>query len=155
MLPRRWSERDDGVRAVTAADLGSDVLQEFCGAVGIARGVAVGELGNGEHVGESRFGGGVVEVVASYDGDDGRRRGTQCDRGGQLAVQGLVVEPSFAGDDQVGVGDVPVEVQQVQEVLGARGGGGTEKHGCEADPAGGPGSGGVGEGLGGARRPSG
>jgi len=46
------------------------VLQEFCGPVGIAGCVTGGEVGDGEDVGESA-GGGVAEVVASYDRDDG------------------------------------------------------------------------------------
>jgi hypothetical protein len=32
----------------------------------------------------------------------------------------LVVEPTFAGDDEVGVGDVMVEVEQVQEIIRPR-----------------------------------
>ena len=94
----------------------------------------------------------LVQVVAADDGDDRYRRGAQCDGGGQLALQGLVVEPSFAGDDQVGVSDVAVEVQQVQEVLGAGGGGGAEQQGGEADAAGGTRARGVGA-ASGAREP--
>ena len=52
-------------------------------------------------------------------------------------MQGLAVEPTFACDDQVGVSDVAVEIKQVQEVFGPRGGGGAEQRGRKAETAGG------------------
>jgi hypothetical protein len=50
--------------------------------VRVAGGVAVGEVGDGEDVGESGGGGVVVEVVAADDGDHRGWCGAQCNRGG-------------------------------------------------------------------------
>ncbi len=57
--------------------------------------------------------------------------------GGQFSLQRLVVEASFVGDDQVGVTDVAIEVEQVKEVVRAGGGAGTQEHGGVPDAAGG------------------
>ena len=56
---------------------------------------------------------------------------------GSFPLQRLVVEASFAGDDQVGVTDVAIEVEQVKEVVRAGGGAGTQEHGGVTDAAGG------------------
>ena len=82
------------------------MLQEFCGALRVAGGVAVGEVGDGEDVVEPGVGGISSRSLRPTTAITGTRRGAQCDGGGQLSLQGLVVEPTFAGDDQVGVGDV-------------------------------------------------
>src|SRR4029077_1629211 len=47
------------------------------------------------------------------------------------------VEAAVAGDNEVSVGDKAVEVEQVQEVIRARDGAGTEEHGGESHTAGG------------------
>ena len=80
----------------------------------------------------------VVEVVAPDDRDDGSGRAAQRNGGGKLALQGLVVEASFAGDDQVCVGDVRGRSPAGPGSTPRRSHGGAEQHGGEADAAGGP-----------------
>jgi len=41
------------------------------------------------------------DVAAADDGDDGNCSGAAGDDGGEFAVQGLVVDPAFAGDDKI------------------------------------------------------
>ena len=71
----------DGACDVSAADLVSDVLQEFCGAQWIAGGVAVGVVGNGEYLSELGDGRGI-DIVTSHHSDHWCRRGTQRHRDG-------------------------------------------------------------------------
>src|SRR3954468_9576051 len=99
-----------------ATDLIADVLQQFRGTLRITGSVGVGVVGDGNYVGEPGASA-ALEVVASHPCDDRRRDGPQSDRGGELSSQSLVIESSFASDDQVGSGDVPVKAQQVEEIL--------------------------------------
>ena len=92
-----------------AADSGSDVLQQLCGSHRITRGT-VGEIGHGDDVCEVSMDC-AVEIITTdhcYDRNGSR---AQCDHGGKLALQCLIVEPPFAGDDQIGIGDELIEVQ--------------------------------------------
>jgi hypothetical protein len=68
-------------------------------------------------VGGGAFGG---QGAAAGDGvhRDALPTGPPCDRDGQLARQGLLVEAPFTGDDEVARGDQRVGAQQGEEVVG-------------------------------------
>ena len=61
------------------------------------------------------------EIVAADDGDDWSRLGTVRNDDGKLSEQGLLVQPSFAGDDQIRSAAASVEVEEIEEEVGARG----------------------------------
>ena len=64
---------------------------------------------------------------------------------GSLPLQGLVVHPAFAGDDEIAALQVGFEVEQVEEVVGAGDDAAAEEQPGEAEPAGGAGARGGGE----------
>ena len=64
---------------------------------------------------------------------------------GSLPLQGLVVHPAFAGDDEIAALQVFFEVQQVEEVVGSGDDAAAEEEPGEAEPAGGAGSRGGGQ----------
>ena len=98
----------------------SDPAEQGGGEFGVFGGVLVGVVGQGVDPGEVHFGPAFPgQEGAAGDGDDGAGSGAPGDGGGQLAGQGLFVEAAFAGDDDVAGVLAGVEVQQVQEVVGA------------------------------------
>ncbi|GAB2674720.1 hypothetical protein GCM10027088_62060 [Nocardia goodfellowii] len=58
---------------------------------------------------------------SARDGDYWHGVGTAGQHRGEFAVRRLVVDAALSGEHQVGTGQVPVELEQVEEELGAGG----------------------------------
>ncbi len=90
------------------------------GQFGVFGRVLVRVLGQGVDPGEVHFGPPFRgQEGAAGDGDDRTGSGPPGDGGGQLTGQGLLVEAAFTGNDDVAGVLAGIEVQQVQEVVGA------------------------------------
>ena len=113
---------------------------------GVADGCAevgcdIGERVHGVEVRVPRLGGEQARTADGHGGNvvPGSCRQHPC---GRLSLEALVVQSTFAGNDQVGSCQVRFEIQHLQHELDARAGGGAEHcQGGETDAAGCAGSG--------------